>query len=79
MFPITYESKGLVIFITSCLTSNYLTSLLYAKLLSLEVIHTITAMRNTSHHIYNYDGVYTGRTNRGIPALLPPKGNRRAY
>jgi hypothetical protein len=25
------------------------------------------------------DGIYSGRTNCGIPALLPPKGNRRAY
>jgi hypothetical protein len=25
------------------------------------------------------DGIYTGRTNRGIPALLPSEGNRRAH
>jgi homoserine acetyltransferase len=25
------------------------------------------------------DGIYTGRTNRRIPALLPSEGNRRAH
>jgi hypothetical protein len=25
------------------------------------------------------DGIYTGRTSRGIPALLPSESNRRAH
>jgi hypothetical protein len=37
-------------------------------------------MRNISHpNQPKSDGIYTGRTHRGIPALLPPEGNRRTY
>jgi hypothetical protein len=79
MLPITNESIGLIILITSCLTSNYLTSIIYAKWISLEVINMLTARRNTSPPNYNNYGVNTGRTNRGISALQPPKVNRRAY
>jgi hypothetical protein len=35
MLPIKNEPIGLIILITSCLTSNYLISLLYAKYISL--------------------------------------------
>jgi hypothetical protein len=44
----THRSIGLITLITSCLTSNYPIYLLYAKWISLEVINTLTARRNTT-------------------------------
>jgi hypothetical protein len=77
MLPITNESIGHIILITSCLTSNYLTSLLSTKWISLEVINTLTARRNTLPPNYNKYGVNARLTNRGIVALHLTEGNRR--
>jgi hypothetical protein len=79
MLPITDESVELVILITLCLTSNYLTFLLSPKWISLEVINILTTRRNTSPPNHNKYGVNAGRTNYGIPALQPPEGNLRTH
>jgi hypothetical protein len=79
MLPITNESVGLIILITSCLTINYLTFLLSSKWISSEVINILTKRRNTSPPNHNKYGVNTGQTNCGIPALHPPEGNMRTH
>jgi hypothetical protein len=79
MLPITDESVGLIILITSCLTSKYLTFLLPHKWISLEVINILTTRRNTSPPDHKKYGVNTGRTNCGTPTLHPPEGNRRTH
>jgi hypothetical protein len=79
MLPITDDLVGLIILITSCLTSNYLTFLLSSKCISLEVINIPTTRRNTSPPNHNKYGVKTGQTNCGIPALHPPEGNTRTH
>jgi hypothetical protein len=79
MLPITGESVGLIILITSCLTSNYLTFLFSSKWISLNIITILTTSCNTSPPNHNKYGVNTGRTNCGIPALHPPGGSRRTH
>jgi hypothetical protein len=79
MLPITDESVGPILLITSCLTSNNLTFLLSSKWISLEVINILTTMRNTSPPNHTKYGVNAGRTNCGIPALHLPGGNRRTH
>jgi hypothetical protein len=79
MLPITDESVGLIILITSCLTRNYLTFLFSSKWISLEVITIKTTRRNNNPPNHNKYGVKTGQTNFGIPALHPPEGSRRTH
>jgi hypothetical protein len=76
---LTNDSVGLLILITLCLTSNYLTFLLSPKWISLELINILTTRRNTSPPNHNKYGVNTGLTSFGIPPLHPPEGNRRTH
>jgi hypothetical protein len=59
MLPITHEPIGLIILITSWLTSNIFPLPLYDKWASLEIINTPTARHNISPPNSNYDGAYT--------------------